>query len=196
MRLGLGSAPGVSGQSLGPHTKIWSRVMAKVRSESEKLVGLMFLSGIVALVIFVLVGGILSEAATRDQDAKTTDASPKNKPGSITGRITIQGKPASNLIVTLQPRHNHIVDKAIATASTDEEGRYHFSDILPGHYWIKIFGREYVTAGGVQYYGPGRDVSLSDGGLVLDTHLMIRVRLRQLQSKTAIALLSPSVRQV
>jgi hypothetical protein len=91
--------------------------MAKVRSESEKLVGLMFLSGIVALVIFVLVGGILSEAATRDQDSKTTDASPKNKPGSITGRITIQGKPASNLIVTLQPRHNHIVDKAIATDS-------------------------------------------------------------------------------
>ena len=142
--------------------------MAKVLRVREKLVGLLFVSGIVALVIFVLVGGILSEAATRDQVSKTTDASPKNKPGSITGRITIQGKPASGLVVTLQPRHNHLVDKAIATASTDEEGRYHFSDIFPGHYWIKILGREYVTARGFQYDGPGRDVSLSDGGLVDD----------------------------
>lgn len=134
----------------------------------EKPKGLLLFFGPVVWLILALIAGILSETPTLGQDAKTSEASIKTKRGSINGRITVQGKPAGGLGVALQPRRYHLIDKTIATASTDEEGQYHFPDVLPGHYWIKILTREYVTAAGFQYDGPGRDVSLSDGGVVDD----------------------------
>lgn len=124
--------------------------------------------GALVCLLLVSIADATSNTTTHGQDPKTNASVPNNKGGSISGRVTIDGKPASRLDVVLQPRRYHLVDKPIATVSTDEEGRYQFSDVLPGHYWIRVSGREYVTARGFEYDGPGRDVSINDGAVVDD----------------------------
>ena len=75
--------------------------------------------GTVLWLVCVSVTGTPSSASTYEQNAANTRDSMTSGLGSIAGRITIHGKPASGLAVALQPRHQHIVDKAIATATTD-----------------------------------------------------------------------------
>jgi protocatechuate 3,4-dioxygenase beta subunit len=97
----------------------------------------------------------------------------KSDLGAIAGLITVEGKPASGLAVALKPRHAHIVEKAIATASTDAEGRYSFSDVRPGHYWIEVLDRNYVSSDGYHFDGSGRDVSVADGVVLGDVDIQL-----------------------
>jgi hypothetical protein len=112
------------------------------------------------------VNGTFAGRFLPDQNPNGVRADPPapGRPGSISGRITIQGNFAPGIPVALHPRH----EKTIATSSTDAEGRYRFNDVPPGHYRIEVPQREYVTADGNRYEDPGRDVSLPDGAVLSD----------------------------
>jgi hypothetical protein len=82
--------------------------------------------------------------------------------GSITGRITIQGKPAAGLAVGLRRLDPSSSDKAIANTETDKTGVYRFSGLDASDYWLKILDPQYVRADGVSSFdGSGRDVSVA-----------------------------------
>jgi hypothetical protein len=76
----------------------------------------------------------------------------KEPTGSITGRIAVGGKPAQGVIVMLTRRDADAMKtmaglfgpKSTSKASTDEEGRYRFTNVAAGRYSINPFAPVFV----------------------------------------------------
>src|SRR5262249_49104711 len=62
----------------------------------------------------------------------------------------------------------------IATTKADREGRYHFSEVPPGRYWIKPIAAGYINVGGASGF-PGRTTAVATGSQVenLDLDLIL-----------------------
>lgn len=82
--------------------------------------------------------------------------------GSIAGRVTIQGRPASGLVIQLMPTHEHIKDAPVATAVTGDQGQYLFREMPASHYYVKVEAPEYFSEE-LDRDGPGRRASLATG---------------------------------
>lgn len=91
--------------------------------------------------------------------------------GSISGHLTIQGKLAPGIEVTLLPQSYHFKDKAIATCKTDANGRYQFTNLPANHYWLKVDAPGYANLDKKAWEGPGRNVTIADGEVVDDADL-------------------------
>ena len=83
--------------------------------------------------------------------------------GSITGQITIDGKPAAGLEAALLPQHYYMREDAIAAVKTDKAGRYRFAEVPTGRYWISVHAPGYLNAVNWDDEGPGRNVSVAGG---------------------------------
>jgi hypothetical protein len=118
--------------------------------------------------IILLVTTMSASAQSQPQDAKEPT-------GSITGRITVGGKAAQGVIVTLTQSDADQMktmaglfgQKSTAKTTTDEEGRYRFSNIAAGRYSLNPFAPALVApiepgAG----WPPGRIVNVGDGEAV------------------------------
>ena len=69
-----------------------------------------------------------------------------NARGSIEGQVTLEGKPAANVTVTLD-RGSIRSTEPIATALSDETGHFKFGGLEPGSYLIDAFAPALVAAG-------------------------------------------------
>ncbi|HTF37536.1 MAG TPA: carboxypeptidase-like regulatory domain-containing protein, partial [Blastocatellia bacterium] len=95
----------------------------------------------------------------------------KDSLGVISGQITIDGKHAAGIEAALLPQHYYIREKAIATVKTDNAGRYRFTAVPTGHYWISLHAPGYLNAVHWDEDGPGRNVSVADGQSVENADL-------------------------
>ena len=98
----------------------------------------------------------------------------KNRSGSITGQITINGEPAAGLEVALLQPYHYMLENAVANGRTDKSGRYRLSGIPSGYYWLKVVAPGYVNpnpTGWDEEEGPGKNVSIADGESVEDADL-------------------------
>jgi len=95
----------------------------------------------------------------------------KARLGSISGHITIQGKLAQGVEVTLLPKRYHFKEKAIASTSTDANGRYEFVNLPANHYWVQVSAQGHVSPGNGDREGPGKNVAVADGEVVADADL-------------------------
>lgn len=93
--------------------------------------------------------------------------------GSIAGRIRLNGQPAAGLEAVLWPKPYRYVEyeKSIATVKTDRDGRYHFTEIPTGFYWISVHAPGYLNPDQWDDEGPGRNVSVADGQSVENADL-------------------------
>jgi hypothetical protein len=117
--------------------------------------------GITSIVLLVFIGATAIEAMTA-QEAKRSKAK-----GSISGRVTIQGKPAANLPVGLFKDDYLLQDAPITKTETDAEGRFRFSDLQSNHYWLKVLSSNYVAPGD-GYSRQGRRVTVREGESIED----------------------------
>ena len=94
---------------------------------------------------------------------------------TITGEITLDGKPTAGLEVALLPQHYFNRENAIAIGKTDSTGRYLFDCLPMGRYWLKVGAPGYFDPFRWDDEGPGRDVSVADGEFVVnaDLHLIL-----------------------
>ncbi|HSB09128.1 MAG TPA: carboxypeptidase regulatory-like domain-containing protein [Blastocatellia bacterium] len=90
---------------------------------------------------------------------------------SITGRITIQGKPAPDIEISLLPQPYRSGWKTIATTRTDDDGRYRFAELPSNHYWLKVHAPRCVNSVEWDDEGPGRAVSVAYGQSVQNADL-------------------------
>ena len=90
---------------------------------------------------------------------------------SITGQITLDGKPTAGLEIALWPQRYFSRKNAIADGKTDSTGRYLFSCLPMGRYWLEVGAPGYIDPFHWNDEGPGREVSVADGEFVVNADL-------------------------
>jgi hypothetical protein len=85
---------------------------------------------------------ILSLALLGDALAQT--AIDQKDSASISGRVTIEGKPAANVVVAVLPGGWSRQMKLIAKSTTDQNGLYRLTNIIAGHYRVLPMSSAFV----------------------------------------------------
>src|SRR5262249_15982260 len=87
---------------------------------------------------------------------------------TVSGRITIGGQPAAGIKALLKKRGDQVVDSGAAqmpaaTATTDADGRFRFTNLAAGAYRISVFSLAHVIEGESRSsYEYGKTVSVAD----------------------------------
>ena len=112
------------------------------------------LGRVTILLGFLLFGAVAS--------AQTQSSSKESKAtGSVTGRITVDGKPKSGIEVEARPQNSAL--RGVAKAATDENGRFLLTDMAAGRYIVIPASPIYVDPSN-NISGPkGRDLILAEG---------------------------------
>src|SRR5262249_30364686 len=106
---------------------------------------------------------------------QTQQSGNRRTTGSISGLVTVGGKPVSNALVTaeeLSPepgqevkvlQGNKVEQHIFAKSKTDADGRYRITGLAEGRYSIQAMSRAYVSTGTRMQNGGSREVTLEDG---------------------------------
>jgi hypothetical protein len=100
--------------------------------------------------------------------AATASAQAAQAPGTntVTGRVTVNDKPAQGVAVVLLPMsaYGPPERKAVARATTDEDGRFRLTNIAAGRYQVMPITPTFVVPGrSSSFREHARNVSLMDG---------------------------------
>jgi len=113
------------------------------------------LSRSVALASILIVCPIPSSFA---QDSK------KEPSGSITGQVTVGGRPAARVTVMLTPSDRSPLQQQMSIrATTDEEGRFTLKSVPAGSYTVSPNTPALVVGSDTSFAQPGKTVTLGDG---------------------------------
>lgn len=96
---------------------------------------------------------LITSAPASAQDAKEE----KKTAGTISGRVTINGKPAPGITVALRPASNTRV--YVKPIKTDDDGRYQLTEVEAGRYLVTTFSFAYTP--------PLEDATLGEPGKVV-----------------------------
>jgi protocatechuate 3,4-dioxygenase beta subunit len=89
--------------------------------------------------------------------------SKKEASGSITGRVTVGGKPAPRVTVMLSPSDRGFQQPPPVRAITDDEGRFTLKSIPAGSYTVLPHTPALVVGAETSFAQPGKTVTLGDG---------------------------------
>jgi hypothetical protein len=89
--------------------------------------------------------------------------SQKQATGSISGLVTLEGKPAASVHVSLHPGDWTGEDRPVARTTTDREGRYSLSGLASGRYRVTAYAAGYVLSSPGEAWRPGKQVTLAEG---------------------------------
>jgi protocatechuate 3,4-dioxygenase beta subunit len=123
---------------------------------------------------------VLAAALAASAFAQAPAAVEQNAPqaGSISGKVTLDGKPAAGVSVRLPKADFDAEQKRPLTTTTDAEGTYEFREVAPGRYFLSPYAPGYTGpnlgwgyAGSHVSVAPGEevknvDVALERGGAV------------------------------
>lgn len=89
--------------------------------------------------------------------------------GTITGHITVGGKPVQGVTVVLRPLSEGPERKAVGRATTDSEGRFQITGVAAGRYQLMPLAPALVSpVGRIGFREQGKSVSLAEGETVED----------------------------
>jgi protocatechuate 3,4-dioxygenase beta subunit len=89
--------------------------------------------------------------------------SKKEPSGSVSGRLTVGGKPASGVAVMCRPADRPQFARPAVKATTDEQGRFTLKSVRPGNYTIMPHTPALVVGTDVAFGQVGQPVILGDG---------------------------------
>lgn len=110
----------------------------------------------------MMVISTISIPSSRAQDSR------KEPAGSITGRVTLGGKPAARVTVMLTPADRGLQQLPAARVTTDEEGRFKLNAVPAGTYTVVPHTPALVVPTETLSRQPGKSVTLGDGEEVED----------------------------
>jgi protocatechuate 3,4-dioxygenase beta subunit len=95
--------------------------------------------------------------------SSTAQESKKEPSGSIAGRVTLAGKPAARVTVTLSSSDRSAQQSPPARTTTDEEGRFRLQALPAGSYSVGPHTPAFVASGETPLGQSGKSVALGDG---------------------------------
>lgn len=131
------------------------------------------LSLIRTVIIVVGLMGTGFGAMARALAAQSKDTGPPT--GSISGRITVDGTPAANVVVALMPsERDPIMNQPVARSTTDTEGRFQLLHIPEGRFNILPLAPTLAPDNLSEFNPQGRVVTLTNGETVDDITITLR----------------------
>ena len=115
-------------------------------------------SGVFATALF------LSCLQIETASAQTKPAS-KTDTGSVSGRVTVKGKPLPGIIVALSKGESGTRTKPILKSTTDEDGKYRITNVPAGTYQVSPMAPTFVFYD-LSRGGFGKDLLIGDGEVV------------------------------
>jgi len=93
-----------------------------------------------------------------------SEPKPSTEPaGSISGRVTFGGKPAPGVKVIAVKRERRSQDEAVASAKTDQDGRFQLNKLPSDYYNIVSLAPGYIASEQMEPERPGKAVPLAEG---------------------------------
>jgi 5-hydroxyisourate hydrolase-like protein (transthyretin family) len=87
----------------------------------------------------------------------------KEATASVTGHVTIRGKPAPGITIVATLRNSFFDNKTVAKTTTDEDGNYKLIGLPAGQFTILPLNRAYVVASGSSYKEASQSVNVAEG---------------------------------
>ncbi|MDQ3255646.1 MAG: carboxypeptidase-like regulatory domain-containing protein [Acidobacteriota bacterium] len=102
------------------------------------MVHLLMRSSLLAFALLSLTSGARAQVTSQTEPS----------PGSISGRVTIGGKPAPRVFVVLEPFEHNATNARLPRTITDEEGVYALLRVPEGRYTVKPVAPSFIIAEG------------------------------------------------
>ena len=110
---------------------------------------------------FAVAALLAAVAASALAQAPAVDSA-KPQPGSISGRVTLDGKPVAGIPVRLPRAEYDPEQKRPMMATTDADGKYEFAEVPPGRYFLAPYAPGY-TGPNLGWGFAGSHVSVAPG---------------------------------
>lgn len=123
--------------------------------------------------VFALVCCLLAIQLVSARQNTQQEKSSEKVYGSISGRVTIQGKPAADVELFLFREKENSTDREKVTVKTGKDGRYKFDNLPAYHYSLEVLTEEYVNAGDTYERPVGIDVSLTKSEAIQDADIAL-----------------------
>ncbi len=82
---------------------------------------------------------------------------------SISGRVTIEGKGAAGITVTVTTSSSGLEKRTVAKTTTDGDGKYQLTGLAAGQFTIMPVAKAFVVLTGDEYKEPGQSITVADG---------------------------------
>jgi len=125
-----------------------------------------------ALMLMAVTLGVVVCAPSQ---AITPQSKEANATGSIAGHVTIAGKPAGGIPVSLMPDPQTGRRERLAISSTtDGEGHFQLTHVPVGRFYVMAFAPAFYSEGDVGGYSEGKAVTLAEGESLDDFSIALR----------------------
>src|ERR1044072_144312 len=118
-----------------------------------------------ASMIFLL--GLPPGAILQSKEAKPATT------GTISGRITLDGKPAHGIIIALMAKNSSPQAPPLSKVNSDGEGRFRLLNIAAGTYVVRALAPGWIS-GDTQNFELGKSVTVDEGEAVNAVDISLR----------------------
>lgn len=122
--------------------------------------------------LYVALSLALPDSAGYSSFGQSKETKPPS--ASISGRVTLNGKPASSIPVILTRNDMNDDGTPVAKATTDEEGRFRIPEAPAGSFRLIPFAPAFVFDDRASFGQPGKVVTITSGEAVEDIDLSLR----------------------
>jgi hypothetical protein len=101
-------------------------------------------------------------------------AQTKQATGSISGRVTIDDRPARGVTVLVVSAENVSIERATSKAKTDQEGHFQVKGVPAGSYFVQAFAPGLIGASDSMFGRQGKPINLSEGEAAEGVEISLR----------------------